>query len=206
MIPIRLSLAFAAGLAVSAMSSRADDVVVTGTLSDVAAGGGVYDYTLTLHNTGTEAVQALWLGWTVGNFDIANPSNPSSLLAWTPVLDGNSIQFGPGTPLASGGSTMFAFDSTSTPAQFMAGTAGPSVAYGADASFAEGFPIENTSLHSFECTPTVASVPEPSTFGLLAIGSVGLLETLLRKFRGQSLTGCGSCGLLVRAANRRLGG
>jgi hypothetical protein len=180
----RLSLAVAAGLAASVVSGHAQDVIVTGSLTDVAAGGGVYDYTLTLHNTGTEALQALWLGWTVGNFDIANPSNPSSTLGWSASLSGNSIQFGPGTPLASGGTTMFAFDSTSTPAQFMAGTAGPSVAYGVDASFSEGFPIENTSLHSDEFTPTLTASPEPSTFGLLAVGSLGLWRRLSRKSRG----------------------
>lgn len=53
LISNHFSLAVAAGLAVSAISSHAQDVVVTGALTDVPAGGGVYDYTLTLHNTGT---------------------------------------------------------------------------------------------------------------------------------------------------------
>ncbi len=180
LISNHFSLAVAAGLAVSAISSHAQDVVVTGALTDVPAGGGVYDYTLTLHNTGTESVQALWLGWIAFNFDIANPSNPGNTLGWSGSVDGDSIQYGPGTPLASGGTGIFTFDSTSTPAQFQAGTAGPSVAYGVDDS---PFALHNTTLHSEEFTPTLAAIPEPSTFGLLAIGSLGFLATLGRKLR-----------------------
>jgi len=145
-------------------------------------GGGTYAYTLTLNNTGTEAVDALWLGWTVGVFDIANPTSPTSSLGWTGTPVGNSIQFAgtTGTALASGHSATFTFDSTSTPAQFISGSAGPSVAYGVDAT---EFAIENTTLHSFEFTPTV--VPEPSTLGLLSAGSLGLFGALRRKIGGQ---------------------
>ena len=63
LISNRFSLAVAAGLALSAVSTHAQDVAVTGTLTYVAAGGGVFDYTLTLQNTGSEAVESLWLGW-----------------------------------------------------------------------------------------------------------------------------------------------
>src|SRR5271170_4712765 len=125
-ISIRYSLVIAAGLALSAISGNAQDVNVTGSLTYVQGTGGVFDYTLTLSNSGPESVQALWLGWTVGNFDIASPSNPSSSLGWSASLQGNSIQFGAGTALASGDSATFTFHSTSTPTQFHAGTAGPS--------------------------------------------------------------------------------
>src|ERR1700677_1806050 len=155
MSSIRLSLAVAAGLALSAISSHAqNNVSVTGTLTYVQGTGDVFDYTLTLTNLGPESVSSLWLGWTVGVFDIANPSAASSALGWSPSFVGNSIQFGPGTPLAAGASTQFLFDSTSTPAQFKAGTAGPSVVYGVNAT---PFAIENTTPNSEEFTPTVAT-------------------------------------------------
>jgi hypothetical protein len=155
MSSIRLSLAVAAGLALSAISSHAqNNVSVTGTLTYVQGTGDVFDYTLTLTNLGPESVSSLWLGWTVGVFDIANPSAASSALGWSPSFVGNSIQFGPGTPLAAGASTQFLFDSTSTPAQFTAGTAGPSVVYGVNAT---PFAIENTTPNSEEFTPTVAT-------------------------------------------------
>jgi len=152
---IRLSLAVAAGLAISATSVHAqNNVNVTGTLTYVQGPGNVFDYTLTLSNLGPESVSSLWLGWTVGVFDIENPTAASSTLGWSPAGVGNSIQYGPGTPLAAGASTQFFFDSTSTPAQFAAGTAGASVVYGVDAS---PFAIENTTAHSEEFTPTVGA-------------------------------------------------
>src|ERR1022692_3768675 len=98
---IRFSLAAAAALAVSAISSQAQNVNVTGTLTDVPMGGGVYDYTLLLHNLGPEPVTSLWFGWTVGNFDIANPTSPGNLQGWSSIVVGNSIQYGgnPGTAI-----------------------------------------------------------------------------------------------------------
>jgi hypothetical protein len=155
LISISYSLAAAAGLAVSALSGHAQNVNVTGNLTYVAGAGDVFDYTLTLSNSGPEAVESLWLGWTVGNFDIASPTAAANSLGWSIFVDGNSIQFGgtAGTALASGGSATFTFDSTSTPAQFQAGTAGSSVAYGVNAS---QFAIENTTMDSEEFTPTIA--------------------------------------------------
>jgi len=178
---ICFSLVVLAALVVSAISGQAQNVNVTGTLTDVAAGGGVFNYTLTLHNAGPEAVTSLWFGWTVGNFDVANPTNVGNLQGWSSSPDGDSIQYGgtAGTEIPAGGHGIFTFSSTSTPAQFQAGTAGPSVAYGVNA---EQFGIFNTTPDSLQFTPTV--VPEPSTLGLVVIGSLGVLGAVLRKFRG----------------------
>ena len=182
--PTRISLALVAGLALSAGSARAQDVMVTGSLSYVPAAGGVYDYTLTLNNTGSEAVQSLWLGWALSSnpvFDVINPTTPGNNLAWSSTIDGNSIKYAgtAGTAIPMGGSGTFTFDSTSTPAQFMSQAAGQSVAYGIDAS---QFAIEDNSLHSVEFAPSVAT-PEPSTLGLLAVGSASLLGALRRRSR-----------------------
>jgi hypothetical protein len=185
LISIRFSLAVAAGLAVSGISSHAQDVNVTGTLTDVSAGGGVYDYTLILHNTGPEAVQSLWLGWALSSspvFNVISPTSPGNNLGWNNVIDGNSIQYGgtSATGIPAGGTGTFTFDSTSTPAQFMSQAAGQSVVYGVNAT---QFAIEDNSLHSEEFAPSV--VPEPSTIGLLAIGLLGFSSPLHRKFRCQ---------------------
>jgi hypothetical protein len=187
LISNRFSLAVAAGLALSAISSHAQDVLVTGSLTDVPGGGGVFDYTLTLHNTGSEAVQSLWLGWALSSnpvFDVLNPTAAGNNLGWNNVIDGNSIQYGgtAGTAIASGGTGIFAFDSTSTPAQFMSQAAGQSVAYGVNAS---QFAIEDTTLHSEEFAPTVVATPEPSTLSLLTLSALGFSGTLFRKFRRQ---------------------
>jgi hypothetical protein len=188
--PTRLSLTIAGALAMSAASAHAQDVVVSGSLTDVSLGGGEFAYTLTMQNTGSEAVQSLWLGWALNSvsvFNVLNPSSGGNSLGWNSVLDGNSIQYGgtAGTALAAGGTGTFTFHSTSTPASFMtpsaSGGSGLSVAYGVDAS---QFAIEDTTLHSFDFAPTVVSTPEPSTLGLLAMSSLGLLGTLRRKVRG----------------------
>src|SRR5580698_230905 len=90
LIWIRFPLVIAAGLAGSAISGQAQDVNVTGTLTYVQGTGGVYDYTLTLSNAGPEAVESLWLGWTVGVFDIADPTSAGNSLSWRSTVDGNS--------------------------------------------------------------------------------------------------------------------
>jgi hypothetical protein len=175
-------LAVAAGLALSAISARAQDVAVTGFLSFAPAVNGTFDYTLTLKNTGSEAVESLWLGWALSSnpvFNVVNPTDPGNDLGWASPVDGNSVQYG-GSPsetfLASGNSAIFTFDSTSTPALFMSGSAGQSVAYGVDAS---QFAIEDNSLHSVEFSPTV--VPEPSSIGLLVIGAPGIWRLRWRR-------------------------
>ena len=180
---IRFSLAVAAALAVSAISSQAQNVNVTATLTDVPAGGGVFDYTFTLHNAGPEAVSSLWIGWIPGVFDISNPSNPGNNLGWSSAVSfGASLQYAGGTALASGGTGIFTFDSTSTPAQFMSHAAGDSTAYGVNAINGQlSLSLSPPDTETFN--PTV--VPEPSTFGLLAAGSLGFLGALRRKLRGQ---------------------
>ena len=179
-------MAVAAGLAVFSISAQAQDVLVTGSLTDTSLGGGVFSYTLTLDNTGPEAVESLWLGWALSSspvFNVISPTSAGNNLGWNNVLDGNSIQYGgaSGTAIAANGTGTFTFDSTSIPAQFMSGAAGGSVAYGVDAT---QFAIEDSTLHSVEFAPTVVATPEPSTFGLLAIGALGFSGAFIRKLRG----------------------
>jgi len=174
-ISMRFLLPFIAGFALFAIPAHSQDVKVDGFLSFVPAAGGVFDYTMTLQNTGSEAIEGLWLGWALSSnptFDIDDPTNAGNALGWASPVDGDSVQFGGSsseTLLAVGKSTTFTFDSTSTPAQFMSQAAGQSVAYGVDAS---QFAIEDDTLHSVEFAPTVVSVPEPSSVGLLVAGTL----------------------------------
>src|SRR5580704_5362226 len=72
MSPMRLCLAVATALAAVTVSSHAQSA--TATISGVAAGSS-FDYTITLVNTGTDALNSFWYGWTPGVFDL--PSTPS---------------------------------------------------------------------------------------------------------------------------------
>lgn len=183
LIPIGLSMAVTVALAASTLSSHAQDVLVTTSLSSVTGGGGVFDYTLTLNNTGSEAIESFWLGWVPGSFNVSSPSSAGNNLGWTSTLDGSSVQYGgtAGTALAAGHSGTFTFDSTTTPAQFMAqtGEAGDSTAYGVNAANGQlSFTLSPPDTETFALTVA----PEPSTFAILALGSLGFLDVLRRKF------------------------
>jgi PEP-CTERM motif len=184
LIPIGLSMAVAATMAASTLSSQAQNVNVTTSLTGIAAGGGVFDYTLTLNNTGPESIESFWLGWVPGSFNVASPSNAGNNLGWQSALDGSSVQYlgTAGSALASGHSGSFTFDSTTTPAQFMAetGQAGESTAYGVNAANGQlAFALSPPDTETFGLT--VAAAPEPSTLAFLAAGSLGLLGVLRRK-------------------------
>jgi PEP-CTERM motif len=184
LIPLHSSLAIAAALALSALSSPAQNVEVTTSLSPVMGAGGVFDYTLTLNNTGTEAIESFWLGWVPGSFNIANPSNPGNDLGWSSVISlGASVQYGGtvGTALGVGQTGIFTFDSTTTPAEFMAqtGQAGQSTAYGVNAANGQlSFSLSAPDTATFGLT---VATPEPSTIALFALGSFGLFVLLRRK-------------------------
>jgi hypothetical protein len=178
LISLRFALAVAAGFAAIDLQAQVD---ATATLSGVLV-GSTYDYTLTVHNTGTLPIEALWYGWIPGFLDL--PSTPTTALSasgWSNTVVGTSIQFQgfAGNAIAAGGSGTFTFDSTSTPTAMTTGSnggapTGDSVAYAGTV---------NASAASPDFQPTLAAVPEPSTFGLIIAGSLGLVATGWRRFR-----------------------
>jgi hypothetical protein len=182
LISIRFALAVAAALAASAVSSHAQGAVAT--ISGVAAGGGVFDYTIMLQNTGSGNLNSFWYGWIQFQNDLpSDPTSPANSLGWANNLSGNSIMWinSSGTALAPGQSGTFTFVSTSTPTQMTSGIAGESVAYVNGIDFSQGVAGDSTSI----ITPTLVAAPEPSSVGLLIVGSLGLLATGWRKLRAQ---------------------
>jgi hypothetical protein len=163
------ALVAAVGLAAGSLQAQ---VSATGTISGALV-GGLYDYTLIVNNTGSVPIEGFWYGWTGSSNNL--PSDPSSFASasgWSASLFfGTSIQFqgNAGDAIPVGGSGTFTFDSTSDPTAMTTPPVGESVVYAGTIGFSVGEP----SSEQFD--PTLSAVPEPSTFGLVIAGSLGLL-------------------------------
>ena len=168
-------------------SSRAQGTLsATATITETGQVGSEYEYSLTLDNTGSNPINALWYGWIQGHFDL--PSSPTSIgepAGWTGTADGNSIKFGnsSGSAIAPGGFGTFTFDSTSDFAAMTTGTTGGtatgnSVAYAA-VSYMSSFDQSDPGKASNPFVPT--AVPEPSTLGLMLTGLAGIWFWLVRR-------------------------
>ena len=161
----------AATLVASTLSGHAQNA--TATISGVAAGGGVFDYTLTLNNTGTTTLDSFWYAWTLSGNNLSTPiSNPGSSLGWTDTaIEGNtSISWVGNTSdeLAPGHSATFTFQSTETPTAITTAPSGESVAY-VNANGPTTFAQNEPGVASPVFSPTLV-VPEPSSLALLASG------------------------------------
>jgi hypothetical protein len=177
---IRSTLALAAVLITSAFSSHAQNsLTATATLSDVPS-GGAFDYTLTLQNTGSVGINALWYGWIQGVFNLpvagSSLQNVQNSLNWTPIDSGNSVQFEnlSGSALAAGASMTFTFSSTAAPGSFITDTLSRSVASVAYAS-ASGPSTFGQSMNGVASDPiptALVPAPEPSSMALAVGGFV----------------------------------
>ena len=175
-----LALAVAAGLAASTVASQAQSA--TATISGVPAAGGDFDYTLTLKNTGTQSLNSFWYGWTTSSNNLpSDPISAANSLGWVSSIAGNSIQWDNtynyygytyyyGTPLAAGQSATFTFVSASTLSAITQSPSGESVAYVSGIDGSQGVTGDSTAVFS----PTTAAVPEPSSMGVVAAGSLVL--------------------------------
>ena len=156
---IQLSLAVATVLAAATVSSHAQSVIAT--IFAVAVGDS-YDYTITLKNTGSVAVNSFWYGWTTsGNNLASDPSNPANSLGWANDLDGNSIKWvnSSGTALAPGAMATFTFVSSSAPSAITKSPSGGSVVYVGAIDFTEGKAGDSTAVFSPTLTAPPPAVP-----------------------------------------------
>jgi hypothetical protein len=172
LISIRFALAVAAGLAVTTVSSHAQSA--TATISGVAAGGGIFDYTITLKNTGTTSLDSFWYAWTLSGNNLSTAiTSPGSSLGWTDTaIEGNtsiSWEGNSGNELAEGQSATFTFDSTETPSAITTSPSGESVAY-VSGTGPDTFEQNDPGVASPVFSPILVAVPEPSSPGLLMAG------------------------------------
>jgi hypothetical protein len=148
--------------------------------------GANYNYTITLHNTGTTNVGTFWFAWIPGqDYMLNNPISVSNPTGWGSTVtggfanDGYAIKWVASTaPITPGNSLNFNFTSAETPAQ-LAGNS-PFFNHPPEAtSFVYIGAPETDPGFQFVVTPA----PEPGSMILVGIGlSVGLgLWTRRRK-------------------------
>jgi hypothetical protein len=182
------ALAVAAGLAASTVSSQAQGAMAT--ISDMAAGDGVFDYTITLKNTGTTSLDSFWYAWTLNGNNLSTAITTSgSSLGWIDTaLEGNtsiSWEGNSGAALAVGQSATFTFDSTETPSAITTSPSGESVVY-VSATGPNTFGQNSPGSASPVFSPTLVPAPEPSSMGLAAAGA--LVLAVARKLRSAQIT------------------
>jgi hypothetical protein len=164
-----LNLLIAMGTASATFAQETGTAQLSGVFN-----AGVYDYTITLHNTSATTIGTFWYAWIPGYFFL--PSTPASATApagWTAtIFSSYSIEYTANAPanyLGAGGSLNFQFTSTDTPAALAANSPhDPSYPVGTSYLYSGG-PFSDAGYQF-----VVQSVPEPSPLGLLLAGFLGL--------------------------------
>ena len=168
--------AFAAGVSATATFSATAD----------PSGAGVYDYSMTLNNTGTTTIGTFWFAWVPGAGFLPDPAtNVSSPAGWGDVLTntGHAIQWTSTTSLLAPGASLsgFLFDSIDSPAQLLAKYTGTGA--GAGDPITTSFVYIGAPLKDPGFQLAVAQTPEPGSLLLLATGLLGGAGTYYRRLR-----------------------
>ena len=155
-------------------------------------GPSLWQYSITLHDTGTTPIGTFWFSWVPGEGFLASlPSSIESPAGWTdmqtngpPPGDGYSIQWVASSPasalMPSASLKGFSFESSEAPSSVF----GDSVIH-------PGTPVSTSTVYSgaplvgpefiFAATP----VPEPSAWAMLLVGFVALGFLGFRRNRAQ---------------------
>jgi PEP-CTERM motif-containing protein len=160
--------------------------LATADLTPTKIGPSLYQYSVTLHDTGTTNIGTFWFGWVPGqNFMSSSPTSILSPTSWMDAVthggpgDGYAIQWvasNPGAALTPGNSLSgFVFDSTMTPSQ-MAGFSTDHPAYPVGTSFVYiGPPFGDPGYQFVATVNEVSTTPEPSSLLLFGTSLLGLL-------------------------------
>jgi hypothetical protein len=160
----KATLPLLALLCVQSVNLCAGTLSASATFTDTQVSPGVFQYDLTLNNTGTTDVGTFWFAWVPGEgFMTSAPTDVQAPSGWTDTItnSGGAIQWLDSGALGQGMSQSgFEFDSTLAPSE-LAGDATSFVYIGA--------PFGDPGLE-FVATPAQGSVPEPATILLTALG------------------------------------
>jgi hypothetical protein len=146
---------------------------VAATIIGVAAGGS-YDYTITLTNTSSTALNSFWYGWTASGDNLpSDPNTASNSLGWGNEVSGNSIMWvnGSGTALAPGASATFTFVSSSSPSAITTSSSGESVAYVGGIDFSQDAAGDSTAVFSPTLVSNAVLPTVAATISAVASGS-----------------------------------
>ena len=167
-----------------------------------------FNYTVTLHNTGTTNIGTFWFGWVPGeDFLGTTPTNFVKPSGWSATLngggasDGHSIEFvDSGTLLAPGGTLSgFGFTSNDTPTQLSGKSPFHSTTPVTTSIVYSGGPFSDS---GFQFTATV--VPEPSAIVLAAVGGLAVLAWCGLRNRQPAVFGAGPTTSWLRRSLLRL--
>ena len=185
---LRRALSLFGVIAFSNLAAHAGGISATATYTDTQVSPGLYDYTLTLNNTGSTNIGTFWFGWVPGaGFLSAAPTNITNPSGWVDkTTNGNAaIQWTTTLmPLTAGQSlTGFSFESTETPGQLLLNYTGTGTGAGdpVTTSFVYIAAPLNDPGYQLAAQPA-ATTPEPASLALMATGSA-LLSLCWRQRR-----------------------
>ena len=178
-------LTLVALLTVGSVNLPAASLAATGTFTDTLVSPGVYQYDITLTNTGGTTLGTFWFGWIPGHgFLTAAPTDIQSPAGWkeTTTNSNMAIQWvDTGTLLAAGSSQSgFIFDSTLTPSQLE----GPSSLAGDPVATSFVYiaaPFGDPGYQFVVTTASSSGVPEPATMALASLGLAALWRKVTRR-------------------------